>query len=320
MAGSTAIDPALLARFAQALDRLNPGGGRIGLAVSGGPDSMAMLLLAQAAIPGGFEVATVDHGLRPEAKDECALVAAACAERGVPCEVLAVQVGAGNVQAKAREARYAALADWSRCRSLAAIATAHHADDQAETIVMRLNRGAGVTGLAGIAEAIAMAEHDEVLVLRPLLDFTHAELLALVEQSGIDWCRDPSNDNTDFERVRVRQALREAGWLDAKMVRRSAQHLREADDAVWWASEVVWDQHVRHAGETLRFSVIGPKAVRLRIIGFALRHFGGWPEGGEQARLLERLERGESGNLAGVLVTVEGNDWVFRREPPRRAG
>lgn len=324
MAGLTAIDSvvdlALVARFEAALDRLNPGGGRIGLAVSGGPDSMAMLLLAQAAIPGGFEVATVNHGLRPEAKDECALVAAACEARGVPCAVLSVEVGAGNVQAKAREARYEALGNWSKRRGLATVATAHHADDQAETVIMRLNRGVGVTGLGGIAPWIDMIEPVGATIVRPLLSFTRAELSELVAAMRVAVCTDPSNENSDFERVRVRKALKADGWLDAQMVRRSAEHLRDADDALWWASEMVWDQHVRRDGIALRFAVFGPKAVRLRIIGFAMRHFGGWPEGGDEARLLERLERGENANLAGVLVSIEGDEWVFRPEPPRRTG
>src|SRR5687768_15890397 len=100
------LPPELVGRFREELDRLWPEGGRLGLAVSGGPDSLAMLLLAEAAIPGQFEVATVDHGLRLEAADECAMVARLCAERGVPCEVLPVTVQPGNVQAMARQARY----------------------------------------------------------------------------------------------------------------------------------------------------------------------------------------------------------------------
>lgn len=314
------MKPELVARFAAALERLNPEGGTIGLAVSGGPDSMAMLLLAQDAIPGGFEVATVDHGLRPEARDECALVVAACKDRAVPCAVLSVNVGDGNVQAKAREARYAALGAWAKRRGLAAIATAHHADDQAETVIMRLNRGAGVAGLSGIAEYLELLAPESTVLIRPVLGFTHGELVQICEDARMAVCQDPSNDNADFERVRVRKALAEGGWLDPHMVRRSAEHLRDADHAVRWAAEQVWAQHVRREGEELRFAATGPKAVRLRIIGFAIRSFGGRAEGGEEARLLERLERGESGNLGGVLVRVEGDEWVFRPEPPRRTG
>src|SRR6187399_1546108 len=91
--------PELVARFADALSRLWPEGGRLGLAVSGGPDSLAMLLLAEAAIPGQFEVATVDHGLRPESAAECAAVAELCGLLGIDCTTLAVTVPGGNLQA-----------------------------------------------------------------------------------------------------------------------------------------------------------------------------------------------------------------------------
>ncbi|ANU08733.1 tRNA lysidine(34) synthetase TilS [Paraurantiacibacter namhicola] len=316
---SDKIDPELVERFRRDLERLWGGEGPIGLAVSGGPDSMAMLMLAHAAIPGRFEVATVDHGLRPEAREECALVQRACDERGIACAVLSVDVGKGNVQARAREARYEALADWAADRGLEAVSTAHHADDQAETVVMRMNRGAGVTGLGGIAERRLMRPSADTILLRPVLGFTRAELSRVLEAAGVAACADPSNENTDFQRVRVRRALAEEGWLDPQMVTRSASHLRDADKAVSWASEQVWEDRVRRDGDTLRFAVLGPKAVRLRIIGFAMRHFGATPDGGDEARLLERLERGENANLAGVLVKVDGEDWVFGREPLRGA-
>ena len=315
------VDPELVDRFRRDLSRLWPDleetEQKIGLAVSGGPDSMAMLLLAHAAIPGRFEVATVDHGLRPEAREECALVERACDERGVTCEALTVEVGEGNVQAKAREARYAGLGAWAKRRSLAAVATAHHADDQAETLIMRLNRGAGVTGLAGIAPYLQLLPPADTVLLRPVLDMTRAELASVLDAAGVEACMDPSNENTDFERVRIRQALSKAGLLDSPSVTRSAAHLRDADKALWWASEQVWEERVRRDGDTLRFAVLGPKAVRLRIIGFAMRHYRAFPDGGDEARLLERLERGENANLGGVLVRVEGDEWVFGPEPPR---
>ena len=163
-----ALPPDLVRRFAESLARLRPGSGPIGLAVSGGPDSMAMLLLAHAAIPGEFEVATVDHGLRPEAADECALVERACAERDIACEILRVEVGEGNLQAKAREARYQALDDWAVAR-LDAIATAHHADDQAETLLYRLSRGTGLKGLAGMAVARRLGAGT---LMRPMLSLS----------------------------------------------------------------------------------------------------------------------------------------------------
>ncbi len=326
MAASTAIDPALVERFKAALDRLNPDGGKIGLAVSGGPDSMAMLLLAHEAIPGGFEVATVDHGLRPEAKDECALVVAACEERGVCCEVLTVQVGEGNVQAMAREARYFALDLWAQKRGLAMVATAHHADDQAETLLMRLNRGSGVAGLAGVREYVWPLGH-ELPVIRPLLRFRRAELAAVVARTGVAVAQDPSNHDVRFDRVKIRKALAEADWLDSLALSRSASHLAEADEALDVQTNEAVRDHVTCYSDRVECSSPPNRAIALRVIDRILGWLGGTARGSQVADLLDKLERCEGGNVGGVLVTVEGKwgqaqppRWIFRSEPPRRTG
>ena len=112
------IDPELTERFAADLDALWPlaerGGARLGLAVSGGPDSLALLLLAHAALPGQIAVASVDHGLRPEAAGEVALVEQVCAARGIAFTPLSITVPPGNLQAQARAGRYAALRAWAQ--------------------------------------------------------------------------------------------------------------------------------------------------------------------------------------------------------------
>jgi tRNA(Ile)-lysidine synthase len=317
---SPAPDLALVERFKAALDRLNPGGGRIGLAVSGGPDSMAMLLLAHAAIPGQFEVATVNHGLRPEAADECALVAAACAERGVDCAVLEVTVGAGNVQAKAREARYAALAEWASQHNIRAIATAHHADDQAETLLMRLNRGSGLAGLSGVRAHGWLEEWPDIAVIRPLLHFRRAELASIVQQAGVPSVADPSNHDDRFDRVRIRKAMAEATWLDPLAMSRSATHLAEENEALDWAAGSVW-RECGAAGEgriTLRRGS-EPHAIVLRLVTRAFTTLGASVPASDVARLVYELYLGRGGNVGGVLATVEGDVWVFRPEPPRRS-
>ena len=318
-ARSAAPDEALVARFKAALDRLWPEGGKLGLAVSGGPDSMAMLLLAEAAIPGRFEVATVDHGLRPEAADECALVARVCAAKHIPCSVIKVVLDGGNVQQRAREARYAALAEWGASRDLHAVATAHHADDQAETLLMRLNRGSGVAGLAGVRECGFLdPPYFELPLIRPLLTFRRSELATVVAAASVEVAHDPSNHDDRFDRVRLRKALAESDWIDPIALSRSAHHLAEANDALEEFAKLVWFQHVRHLENVVAFYPMAPRIIVLRIIDRIIREFGGDPRGSEVARLLEMLQEGKSGNLGGVLASIEGNQWAFRPEPPRR--
>ncbi|MES2700176.1 MAG: tRNA lysidine(34) synthetase TilS [Pseudomonadota bacterium] len=313
------IDPGLVERFTKALARLNPGGGRIGLAVSGGPDSMAMLLLAHAAIPGRFEVATVNHGLRAEAADECALVAAACAERGVACAVLDVAVAPGNVQAMAREARYADLCAWADVNDLRFVATAHHIDDQAETLLMRLNRGSGVAGLSGVQETY-WPLHFDTGVIRPVLHFRRAELQSVVDAAAVPVVRDPSNQDDRYDRVRLRKALADAPWLDPVAVAQAASNLADAYEAVQGYAAHLWDQNVRQQGESFVMAPHHLREMNRRMIARIIEQIGGRPRGGDVARLLSRLEQGQGSNVGGVLATVEGNEWVFRPEPPRRSG
>src|SRR5690606_37308469 len=237
----------LIERFAGALARLWPEGrepaARLGLAVSGGSDSLAMMLLAEAAMPRRFEVATVDHGLRPESGVGCAMVRELCAARRIPCAVLRVLVHGGNLQAEARGARYAALGQWAADRGLSAVATAHHADDQAETLLMRLNRGSGVAGLAGIRER-GVVPGTALPLLRPLLGFRRAELATVVGDARLRAVEDPSNASERFDRVRVRKALAANEWLGVSALARSASHLADADEALEWAAQREWNEHV----------------------------------------------------------------------------
>src|SRR5690349_1499338 len=138
------LPAALIERFARDLDAVAPTGQRLGIAVSGGPDSLALLALAAAARPGLLEAATVDHDLRAEAEQEAAMVADVCGQLGVPHVTLKVRwasLPTTAIQERARRERYRLLGYWGEERMLAAIVTAHHADDQAETLLMRLARG-----------------------------------------------------------------------------------------------------------------------------------------------------------------------------------
>lgn len=319
VAGSIAIDPALVARAKDALGL--PDGERIGLAVSGGPDSMAMLLLAHAAIPGRFEVATVNHGLRPEAAEECQLVVAACRARDVPCEVLRVTVEDGNLQAEARHARYGALLFWAVRRGLGSIATAHHMDDQAETLLMRLNRGSGLMGLSSIRQLRLLDyANKKVRLIRPFLAFRRSELAGLLEQEGVAVAYDPSNRDERFDRVRMRKAIAAADWLDVAAIANSAGHLGDAADAVAWAAMREFKENVRKEKNAFRYTGSPRSAPRQIQLFVAARIFGqmnAHPRGGQLDQLIAGLARGKGGNVGGVLVTLDGEEWVFQPEPAR---
>ena len=298
-----------------------PGSDRIGLAVSGGPDSLALLLLAHDAIPELVEVATIDHGLRPESAAEAEAVAALCGQLGVPHATLRPTVSpTGNLQASARTARYAALGEWALKRGLAAIVTAHHADDQAETLLMRLSRGAGVRGLAGMRSAATVPGHPGLPLLRPLLGWRKAELEAIVAQAGIQPARDPSNADPRFERVRVREELAEAHWLNPAALATTAAHLAEADAALDWAAAREWDEQVTPGETGLIYTPLAPRAVRLRVIERIVAALGheGTPRGSEIARFDDALGAGRVATLGGVRGTPEGEVWRFIPTPPRR--
>ena len=314
---SEAVTSAQAARFAGEIERLWPEGGRLGLAVSGGPDSLALLLLAQRALTGLFAVATVDHGLRPEARAECAMVARLCADLGIPCAVLAVETGDGNLQAAARKARYGALGEWARREGLTALATAHHADDQAETLMMRLNRASGLAGLAGVRPRGAIAD-SSLPVIRPLLAWRRAELAAIVARAGLEPAHDPSNLDEAYDRVRMRQALATADWLDVEAVAESAAHLADAQEALEWMVERDWNENVSVADSGICYEPGAPRAVALRVVSRIIAGFGGSPRGAALARLIEGLQAGSQGNLGGVAACVEDGGWLFRPETPRR--
>ncbi|WP_394731211.1 tRNA lysidine(34) synthetase TilS [Altererythrobacter sp. GH1-8] len=302
-----------------------PQGTRLGVAVSGGPDSLALVLLAHAARPDMIKAASVDHGLRAESAAECAAVAALCAKHGIPHVSLRVDVPHGNLQDNARSARYSALQQWMKQDAIRYLATAHHADDQAETLLMRLNRASGLAGLAAIRpvrlldEASAEDDPEAQYLIRPLLGWRKAELEALVSTAGIEPARDPSNRDPQFDRVRMRDALAKADWLDPLSIAASAKHLSDALEGLEWAAECEWNAQVRESGGEIEYTPYAPKAVQLMVLERAFKQLGGAPRGGAVAALRDRLASGEGGNLAGVLVSVEGESWRLRREPPRRS-
>jgi tRNA(Ile)-lysidine synthase len=307
----------LIARFRADLDGILSADGetRFGLAVSGGPDSMAMLLLANAALPGRVAAATVDHGLRAEAADEAAMVARLCGEIGVPHAMLPVVVSAqGSMQAAARDARYAALASWAKDQGLAAVLTAHHADDQAETLVMRLARGAGLSGLRGISRS---RDIGGALVVRPLLGWRRVELAGIV--AGIATAHDPSNDDPHYDRTHARALIREAPWIDPLRLAASASHLADAEEAIEWVvTEAMRSRGDHRSDGTIRVDLSGlPYEIRRRMIVFLVAEAESPADGPTIERALALLDSGRPASI-GRLKLSPGRYITIVRAPDRR--
>jgi tRNA(Ile)-lysidine synthase len=307
-------------RFAADLDALTTRQTRVGVAVSGGPDSLALLLLAAAARPELIEAATVDHGLRTESADEAAMVGSLCARLGVPHRTLLAdwsEPPAANVQAQARAMRYRLLNEWAVDRGLPAIATAHHADDQAETLLMRLARGAGVGGLGGTRARRALSE--EVELIRPLLGWRKAELVALATKAGLNPVDDPSNRDPRHDRSRIRQWLAGSDWADPARLAVSASAIRDADEALDWALAPLIASRIKQDGGTLQIEPFDlPRELKRRLLLAAFAELGAAPpRGPDLVRALEALERGETVTLS-ELKLEGGTRWRLSPAPPRQ--
>jgi tRNA(Ile)-lysidine synthase len=317
-------DQSLADRFRADLDALISPAEPVGIAVSGGADSLALLLLAGAVRPGRVEAATVDHGLRSEARDESRAVAAICERLGVPHSILTAswsEPPQTAIQERARRKRYRLLSYWVEERRLGGLATAHHADDQAETFLMRLARGSGVRGLAAMRpRSIATGSH--VPLIRPLLAWRRRELEQVCSAAGVTPVFDPSNVDEKFERVRIRQGLAGSDWLDPCAIARSAAILADADAALDWATRMEWKAAVLQKRDAIfyRPGEVPTEIVR-RIIGKAVRRLAteGEPElrGRELDQLVRALREGGTATIRGVRCDG-GREWRFAAAPPRR--
>ncbi|HET9811991.1 MAG TPA: tRNA lysidine(34) synthetase TilS [Sphingomicrobium sp.] len=319
-------DPALVARFAADLGRLAPVDSKLGLAVSGGPDSLALLLLSAAARPGRIEAATVDHALRSESAAEADAVAKICERLGVPHATLTAQwreKPETAIQERARAERYRLLASWLGERGLSALVTAHQLDDQAETLLMRLNRGAGARGLAGMRPVAPIpGSGANARLLRPLLGWRRSELRAVCDASGITPVDDPSNADERFERVRIRRGLAAVGWLDPRAMANSAANLASAEVALHWAVDREWEARVRRSAQEIVYVPSAPAEIRRRVVRRAVAELATEGQrtalrGHELDRLVAVLSAGGKATLRGVLC-IGGEEWRFAPAPKRR--
>ncbi|PWE29422.1 tRNA lysidine(34) synthetase TilS [Maritimibacter sp. 55A14] len=306
------------------LDGLPPG--RLGVAVSGGGDSVALLaLMADWAVQAGvaLEAVSVDHGLRPAAAEEAALAGRVAAQLGVPHTVLRWQGwdGSGNLQDAARRGRRGLIAGWARDRGIPAVALGHTQDDQAETLLMRLARGSGVDGLAAMAPR---RRAQGIVWLRPLLDVPRAELRDELRARGLPWADDPSNEDTRFDRVKARRMLEALAPLGIERAGLAATARRMARArAALEAQTVAAAQYLAQATGwgTVRLEREGlarqPEEIALRLLAHGLC----WVARAPYRPRLVALERlfadalaGRGGTLHGCTVTVARGDIRIMRE------
>lgn len=306
----------------------------LGLAVSGGPDSLALMLLAHRWVsevesPPRLVVYSLDHGLRAEAGDEIAMVGAEAARLGLEFRGLKWAEGhpETGIQEAARQARYRLIGTAMEADGAKVLLTAHHRADQAETILMRLAHGSGLDGLKGMT---VFSDVEGVRVFRPLLEVEPAALGALVEEAGLSPAHDPSNDDEDYERVRWRRllpALAREG-LDSAALARFAVRMAEADQALAQLADAAFAELVVIDGfgaASLPLSALnqlGPATGR-RVLSRILALVGGRQKPralGQVERLFEQittntLPRGTT--LLGTVVRIKDDMVTIAREPGR---
>jgi tRNA(Ile)-lysidine synthase len=330
----------LTRRALEAFDILAGEENAVGVAVSGGSDSTALLVLAAdwaAARGKRVAAATVDHGLRPEAKEEAAGVAHLCAGLGVTHCTLAWKRRGGlglAGQAEARNARHGLLADWAHKAGIRALALGHTRDDRLETFLMRARQGSGWHGLAGplpSGPSPAWPEGHGLRLIRPLLAFGREALRAELRRRELDWVEDPSNRAERFERVRVRELVRrmeEGAVAQALRVMDGLAQMRAAVGAearLGLGLTETEPGQARVSREVLRR--LGPEA-RLRLLEALVMAAGGSPTPPRREaldRLAQKLAEG-SGLAAGVTLAgawirpSEGGLTVSEAPPRKGAG
>lgn len=312
---------------------------KILLAISGGPDSTALLKLVAdwgAADPARPQIlaATIDHGLRFDAKSEAQAVAALARKLGIPHSILLWEgeKPIAGLQEKARAARYRLLIAHARETGADCIVTAHHADDQAETVLMRMARGSGIAGLAGMRPVVAL---DGLSLVRPLLDIPKSGLVAFCHAEGLAFAVDSSNLDPRFARARWRmlaQTLAAQG-LSARRLNELARRAARADAALSTIAQNVAGrvcQRKAAGAVSVDFSALlaEPEEIGLRVLISEVERFSAEPlrlHRVESAfeRLMQALKRGDSVKLSlgGALLRLDqSGSLTLATEPARRRG
>ncbi|MDC0708073.1 tRNA lysidine(34) synthetase TilS [Stigmatella sp. ncwal1] len=284
--------------------------GSVLLAVSGGVDSTALLLgtaLVRERLGLTVEVATLDHGLRPEAMEEVRTVERLAALQKMICHVRPLHLKAGSgLEMRAREARYAALEEVCLERGLAAIATAHTASDQAETLLMRLARGASLRGATGILSTRGM-------LVRPLLELTREDMEHFMREQGMGFAVDPMNADPRYLRSRIRHtvlpALTQAVGYPVTERLASFARLAAEDDALLQSlAHAAWDRLTCDGGG---LDAVGLRALELplrrRVLARLLAEAGAVVDAATLGRVLEAVARGRATTLSqGLQLRASG--------------
>lgn len=304
------------------LRRLGLAGRSLLIAVSGGADSTALLVgtaLVRARLSLTVEVATLDHGLRPEAGEEARAVERLAALHGLPCHVRRLNLKDGAaVEERARKARYEALEALRAERGLAAVATAHTATDQAETLLMRLARGSALKGAAGI-------QRRRGPVVRPLLERTREELEAFLQEQDTGFVTDPMNADSRLFRVRVRREVlpalaRAAGFPVAERLASFARLAAEDDALMEELAATAWRRLALPGGG---LDAVGVRALepplRRRVLARLLTQEGAGVDEATLGRVLETVDRGRSATLSGGLQ-LRASGGVVRCVRPHTEG
>ena len=329
------------------------------IAVSGGPDSTALLVLAARWRAGrkrgpALLAVTVDHGLRPEAAREARAVKRLCSQLGVRHRTLrwTGDKPTTALQEEARRVRYQLLAAAARGAGAPCVLTAHTLDDQAETVLLRMARGSGLSGLGAMARQTLLPtssaaddarnnnhrnnnhrNSNSIMLVRPLLELPKARLIATLAAMGITFVDDPTNRDPRFTRPRLRMlmpTLADEG-LDARRLALLARRMRRADatieTAVNAAIDVVSEGFSGSGPITINAEKLGrlPAEVSLRVLGRAIDRLGN--EGplklGKLEALHAALEAARAAKtrlrrtLAGALVTLAGDRILVENAPPR---
>ncbi|GHF23327.1 tRNA(Ile)-lysidine synthase [Kordiimonas sediminis] len=309
---------------------LNAGVGpddKVAVAVSGGADSLALAFLAAACRP--TLAITVDHCLRPDSGAEAETVTSMLADQNIAHQIVRWS-GAkptGNIQAVARRERYRLLTDVCREQGISFLLTGHHMDDQAETLILRLARGSGLYGLAGMPAVTPDYAGTGIALLRPFLRTRKEQLIAFLQRHDLDWIEDPSNENKAFDRVKVRQFLKEPPLegLDILRLSETADRLRRSRQAITFYVNQWLDTYARMEpqhyvsipSEALNSA---PDEIVLRGI-IAILHAVADAEYAPRFEKLERLYAAMRDidfagvTLAGCKIEPLGDGFLFAREP-----